>query len=80
MFKRFRNRPVLFVLLGLGLGLLVGVGMMIGTLTALTSQSAVALTAPPTLLHARFAQRREPGDGHRDRSTMTSKDCSFSTT
>jgi hypothetical protein len=52
MFKRFRNRPVLFVLLGLGLGLLVGVGMMVGTLTALTHQSAVALTAPPTLLHA----------------------------
>ena len=52
MFKRFRNRPVLFVLLGLGLGLLVGVGMMVGTLTALTNQSAVALTVPPTLLHA----------------------------
>jgi hypothetical protein len=52
MLKRFRNRPVLFVLFGLGLGLLVGLGMMIGTLTALTSQQSVGLTLPPTLLHA----------------------------
>ncbi|MCL4207572.1 MAG: hypothetical protein KJ000_34235 [Pirellulaceae bacterium] len=52
MLKRFGNRPFLFVLLGLGLGLLVGVGMMVGTLTALTHQPVVSLTPPPTLLHA----------------------------
>ena len=52
MLRRFRVRPVFLVLLGLGMGLLVGVGMMLGTLTALTSQQDTSLTFPETLLHA----------------------------
>jgi hypothetical protein len=48
MSQRFRNRPVLLVLLGLGLGLLVGIGMMVGTLTAVSSSQNAELMLPPT--------------------------------
>ncbi len=52
MSQRFRNRPILLVLLGLGLGLLVGIGMMVGALTAVSSSQNAELMIPPTLLHA----------------------------
>ncbi len=52
MSQHFRNRPVLLVLLGLGLGLLVGIGMMVGTLTAVNRPQNAELMLPPSLLHA----------------------------
>ncbi len=52
MSQRFWNRPVLLVFLGLGLGLLVGIGMMIGTWTALHSSQRAEVMIPPALLHA----------------------------
>lgn len=52
MFKSLRNRPALLLATGLTLGLLVGLGMMIGTLATLNWRPADSLTPPETLLHA----------------------------
>lgn len=52
MFRRFPKWSVLMLFAGLAMGLLVGVGMMIGTLAAVRQAPATGLQFPETLLHA----------------------------
>ena len=47
-----KSRPVLMLTIGLSIGLLVGVGMMIGTLASRRSAESPELILPETLLHA----------------------------
>ena len=47
-----KKRPVVMLMVGLTMGLLVGVGMMIGTLTTLGRSSSLELQVPETILHA----------------------------
>ncbi len=52
MLRHLRTHSAWMLLAGLAMGLLVGVGMMIGTLTALRTAPATGLAPPETLLHA----------------------------
>ncbi len=52
MFRRFPKWSLLMLLAGLAMGLLVGVGMMIGTLVAAKQVPTTGLQFPETLLHA----------------------------
>ena len=52
MLRRLHKRSAWMLLAGLAMGLLVGVGMLIGTLVAVRSAPATALSLPETLLHA----------------------------
>ena len=52
MLRHLHKRSTWMLLAGLAMGLLVGVGMMIGTLVAVRSAPATALSPPETLLHA----------------------------
>jgi hypothetical protein len=52
MLRHLHKRSTWMLLAGLAMGLLVGVGMMIGTLVAVRSAPATALSLPETLLHA----------------------------
>ena len=52
MLRHLHKRSTWMLLAGLAMGLLVGVGMMIGTLVAVRSAPATALLPPETLLHA----------------------------
>ena len=47
-----KKRPVVMLMVGLTMGLLVGVGMMIGTLTTVGHSSSPQLQVPETILHA----------------------------
>jgi hypothetical protein len=50
-----RRNPAIWVAAGLGMGLLVGVGMMIGTLCGVWSAGSGGWTFPETVLHAEAA-------------------------
>ena len=52
MLRHLHKRSTWMLLAGLAMGLLVGVGMMIGTLVAVRSAPATGLSLPETLLHA----------------------------
>lgn len=52
MLRHLRTRSAWMLLAGLAMGLLVGVGMLIGTLAAVRNAPETALTLPETLLHA----------------------------
>jgi len=52
MWKWCSTRPTLMLGAGLTLGLLVGVGMLVGALTASKMQSPASVSFPETLLHA----------------------------
>lgn len=55
MSQWLRRRPVVMLIAGLTMGLLVGVGMMIGTLTTLGRSSSPGLLLSETTLHAASA-------------------------
>ncbi len=52
MLSWMKNRPVLSLAVGLSIGLLVGVGMMIGTLTTIRHSPRPQVQIPETILHA----------------------------
>jgi hypothetical protein len=56
---RFTRKPALLVAAGLGAGLLVGVGMIIGTLCGVSFSGNQEIGIPETLLHAEAATRAE---------------------
>ena len=48
----FKKRPIVMLALGLGAGLLVGVGMMVGTLTTIGHSSSAQFDTPELILDA----------------------------
>jgi hypothetical protein len=52
MSRLLNKRPVVMLLVGLTMGLLVGAGMMIGTLTTIGRSSGPQAQVPETILHA----------------------------
>ncbi len=52
MLQQMRKQSTWMLLAGLAMGLLIGVGMMVGTLVAVRSAPSAGLTLPETLLHA----------------------------
>lgn len=52
MIQRFKNHPLTMLFVGLAMGLLVGVGMMVGTLVALQGSSSTQIQLPETILNA----------------------------
>lgn len=59
MFKWFAHRPALMLCSGLTMGLLVGVGMLIGSLAAVRSQPSTTWPMSETLLHATASHSAE---------------------
>ncbi len=52
MLRSWKHRPVVLLATGLCVGLLVGVGMLIGTLATVSQRSSTERMLPETLLHA----------------------------